>query len=86
MKPPDVYFFNQSGRYSTNTKICLNVTSYHQESWTPAWGLRTIMEAFTTFFHMNGSGIGALFDSVEKRKQYAELSRSYECEVCGKVD
>ena len=53
LSPPDVFFFNESGRYSTNTKICLNVTSYHKESWSPAWSMRTIMEAFTTFFHID---------------------------------
>ena len=50
MSPPDLYFLNESGRYSTNTKICLNITSYHKDTWSPAWGLRTIMEAFSAYF------------------------------------
>lgn len=85
MNPPDVYFFNESGRYSPNTKICLNVTSYHKESWSPAWSMRTIMEAFVSFFHTDGSGIGSLFESKDERKKKAKTSRNYTCADCGQI-
>lgn len=42
MSPPDIYFMTENGRYQTNKKICLNITSYHKESWSPAWTLRTM--------------------------------------------
>ena len=51
LAPPNVFFWNKSGRYSLNTKICLNVTSWHKEAWSPAWSLRSIMEAFVVLFH-----------------------------------
>lgn len=60
MSPPDIYFCNESGRYQTNTKICLNMTSYHKDTWTPAWSLKVIMEAFTAYFFIDGCGIGSL--------------------------
>ncbi len=85
LNPPDFYFFNRNGRYEINTKICLNISSYHKESWTPAWGLRTMMEAISAYFFVEGEGIGALRDSAAKRKTYAKSSREYVCEHCGDV-
>ena len=57
MSPPDIYFYNESGRYQINTKICLNITSYHKDTWSPAWGLKTIMEAFTAYFFIDGCAL-----------------------------
>ena len=50
LAPPNIYFLNKSGRYQINKKICLNITSYHKEEWTPAWTLRTMMQALTAYF------------------------------------
>ncbi len=85
LSPPDFFFFNESGRYMPNKKICLNISSYHKESWSPVWGLRTMMEAISAYFHEDGSGIGALRDSDANRKKFAIKSRKYKCDNCGKM-
>ena len=36
-KAPDIYFFTPNGRFELNKKICLSVTGYHQETWSPSW-------------------------------------------------
>ena len=43
MSPPNIYFMNESGRYLPNKKVCMNITSYHKEEWSPAWCLRTML-------------------------------------------
>ena len=85
LSPPNIYFLNQSGRYQTNTKICLTITSYHKEEWTPAWTLRTMMEALCAYFTVNDSGIGSMTCSDNERKNYAKSSRAYKCPQCGEV-
>ena len=50
LAPPNIYFLNKSGRYEINKKICMNITSYHKEEWTPAWTLRTMMQAIGAHF------------------------------------
>ena len=50
LAPPNIYFLNRSGRYEINKKICMNITSYHKEEWTPAWTLRTMMQAIGAHF------------------------------------
>ena len=85
ISPPDIYYLNQSGRYEVNKKICLTITSYHKEQWTPAWNMRTVMEAITAFFYTEGSGIGYMKGTPKERQAFAIKSRDYKCTECGKV-
>ena len=60
-KPPNIVFMNPNGRFEVGTKICLSISAHHEESWQPAWGVRTMLEAIISFLPSPGSGaIGAL--------------------------
>ena len=83
LSAPNIYFHNENGRYSPNVKICLNITSYHQESWSPIWGVRKIMEALTAYFVCDEGGIGSIVETKEKRKKLAISSRKFACPHCG---
>ncbi len=85
MSPPNIYFLSESGRYMTNKKVCMNITTYHKEEWSPAWTLRTMMEAINAHFVVEDNGIGSLKKSSSIRKEIAKKSRSYECPQCGKL-
>ena len=63
--PPDFYFLNENGRYTINKKICTNFTSYHKESWTPAWTIATMLKAIIAHFETEDTGIG----SIKKTKE-----------------
>lgn len=86
MKPPNIIFMNKNGRFEVGTKICLSISAYHEESWQPAWGIRTMLEAIISFFPSEGSGaIGALDYPKEERQKLAVESRSYCCPCCGPI-
>ena len=57
LAPPNIFFLNENGRYKVNTKICMNITSHHKEEWTPAWTLRTMMQAIVAYFVGNNFNI-----------------------------
>jgi len=85
-KPPHIVFLTPSGRFETNTKICLSFTAYHQELWQPAWGIRLILEALISFLPTPADGaIGALDWSKEERKRLANKSRQFVCDKCGPI-
>jgi ubiquitin-conjugating enzyme E2 J1 len=88
-KPPHIIFLTPSGRFETNTKICLSFSAYHPELWQPAWGIRLILEALISFLPTPASGpdgaIGALDWSSAERKRLAVQSRDFFCPLCGKV-
>ena len=82
-KAPDLVFLTKNGRFETGKNICLSITSYHNESWTPAWNIITILEAVGAFFLVEENGIGYVKANPEQRKKLAQESRSFECSTCG---
>lgn len=85
-KPPHVIFTNKNGRFEVNTKICLSISAFHEESWQPAWGVRTMLEAIISFLPSEGGGaIGALDWTPSERKKLAEESAAFVCPLCGPV-
>jgi len=84
-RPPSVMMLTPSGRFELNTKICISFTSYHEELWQPAWGIRTAIVGLLSFFPMKGTaaaGIGALEYPTTERKRLAALSRNWSCPHC----
>ena len=64
-KPPHIIFLTPSGRFETNTKVCLSFSAYHPELWQPAWGIRLILEALISFLPTPADGaIGAHIEAV----------------------
>jgi len=85
-KPPHILLLTPSGRFETNTKICLSFSAYHPELWQPAWGIRLILEALISFLPTPADGaIGALDWSAEERKKLATKSVSFVCPLCGPI-
>lgn len=85
-KPPHIVFLTPSGRFETNTKVCLSFSAYHPELWQPAWGIRLILEALISFLPTPGDGaIGALDYKPEERKRLAKESRNWCCPICGPI-
>ncbi|KAF7338470.1 UBC-like protein [Mycena venus] len=84
-RPPSIMMLTPSGRFETDTKICISFTSYHEELWQPAWGVRTAIIGLQGFFPLKGKaavGIGSIEHPVAERKRLAQLSRSWVCPVC----
>ena len=42
--PPSILMMTPSGRFSTNTRLCLSMSDYHPESWNPMWSVASILQ------------------------------------------
>lgn len=42
-KPPAIMLLTPNGRFEINKKICLSISSYHPETWLPAWGSECLL-------------------------------------------
>ena len=83
-KPPNIIFLTPSGRFETNTKVCLSFSAFHPELWQPAWGIRLILEALISFLPTPADGaIGALDWTKEERQRLAQKSLEFSCPTCG---
>ncbi|KAJ7098121.1 ubiquitin-conjugating enzyme/RWD-like protein [Mycena belliarum] len=84
-RPPSLMMLTPNGRFETDTKICISFTSYHEELWQPAWGVRTAIIGLQGFFPLKGKaavGIGSIEYPISERKRLAALSRTWTCPHC----
>lgn len=85
-KPPHIIFMTPSGRFETNTKICLSFSAFHPELWQPAWGIRLILEALISFLPTPADGaLGAIDCKPAERRRLAKQSQSFVCPICGPI-
>lgn len=86
MKPPEIFLLTVSGRFETNTKICLSISGYHPETWLPSWSIQTALIALQAFFVTDAKGaIGGINWPDEARESAAMKSHNYVCQTCGPI-
>jgi ubiquitin-conjugating enzyme E2 J1 len=85
LRPPSFRFLTPSGRFEPNREICLSISGHHEETWQPAWGIRTALVAIRSFMDTDAGGqVGGMSAPDNVRKALAEKSREYSCAGCGK--
>lgn len=47
--PPEISMITPSGRFTPNMPLCLSISSYHRETWNPAWSVGTILTGLLSF-------------------------------------
>ncbi|RZC48678.1 hypothetical protein C5167_017106 [Papaver somniferum] len=75
-QPPAFMLLSPNGRFETQTKICLSISSHHPEHWQPSWSVRTALVALIAFMPTNPDGaLGSLDYKKEQRRELAIKSR-----------
>ena len=76
--PPSIRMYTPSGRFIPGKSICLSMTSFHPESWSPSWSISTILLGFQSYFYSNDHGIGALCSTPGREiRRLASESMAY---------
>ncbi|KAJ5457949.1 hypothetical protein N7475_009337 [Penicillium sp. IBT 31633x] len=85
LRPPSFRFLTPSGRFEVNREICLSISGHHEETWQPAWGVRTALLGIRSeIFGTESQGqVGGMEGSDEVRREYARLSHGWCCRECG---
>ncbi|KAK3308873.1 ubiquitin-conjugating enzyme/RWD-like protein [Chaetomium strumarium] len=84
LRPPSFRFLTPSGRFETNREICLSISGHHEETWQPAWGIRTALVALRTFMETDVKGqLGGLEAGEQVRRRLAAESVGWRCGACG---
>lgn len=80
LRPPSFRFLTPSGRFEANREICLSISGHHEETWQPAWGVRTALVALRSFMETDPKGqLGGLDTSDAVRRTLAAQSRAWKC-------
>lgn len=84
LRPPSFRFLTPSGRFEANREICLSISGHHEETWQPAWGVRTALVALRSFMETDPRGqLGGLDTSEAVRRKLAAESKGWRCSGCG---
>lgn len=84
LRPPSFRFLTPSGRFEPNREICLSISGHHEETWQPAWGLRTALTAIRSFMAGDAMGqVGGVEAGRDVRERLATESRAWRCFACG---
>ncbi|KAI6362314.1 hypothetical protein MCOR25_006261 [Pyricularia grisea] len=85
LRPPSFRFVTPSGRFEANREICLSISGHHEETWQPAWGVRTALVALRSFMETDPKGqLGGLETTDAVRRRLAAESRAFRCAICAK--
>ena len=84
LRPPIFRFLTPSGRFEVNREICLSISGHHEETWQPAWGIRTALAALRAFMEGGSKGqVGGMNMPDGERRRLAEESKKWRCTGCG---
>lgn len=87
LKPPSFRFMTPSGRFEANREICLSISGHHEETWQPAWGLRTALVALRSFMETDPGGqLGGLETTDAVRRRLAKESHAFRCPACARTN
>lgn len=87
LRPPSFRFMTPNGRFEANREICLSISGHHEETWQPAWGIRTAVVALRTFMTTNAAGqLGGLDTTESVRRRLATESPAFRCAVCNRTN
>ncbi|KAG5931871.1 hypothetical protein E4U53_001564 [Claviceps sorghi] len=85
LRPPSFRFTTPNGRFEANREICLSISGHHEETWQPAWGIRTAIVALRSFMETDARGqLGGLETTDEVRRRLARESRFFKCPTCAR--
>ncbi|KAI9158812.1 Ubiquitin-conjugating enzyme [Paramyrothecium foliicola] len=87
LRPPSFRFTTPNGRFEANREICLSISGHHEETWQPAWGIRTAIVALRSFMETDARGqLGGLESPEAVRRRLAKESASFKCAACAKTN
>ncbi|KAK3174153.1 hypothetical protein OEA41_001397 [Lepraria neglecta] len=75
LRPPSFRFLTPSGRFEVNREICLSISGHHEETWQPAWGIRTALWALRAFMEGDARGqVGGMeMGKVERERTNEDI-------------
>eukprot|EP00211_Chloroparvula_japonica_P015271 CAMPEP_0119140536 /NCGR_PEP_ID=MMETSP1310-20130426/29387_1 /TAXON_ID=464262 /ORGANISM="Genus nov. species nov., Strain RCC2339" /LENGTH=205 /DNA_ID=CAMNT_0007131893 /DNA_START=231 /DNA_END=848 /DNA_ORIENTATION=+ len=75
--PPHVRMSTPSGRFKPGAKICMSLTAFHPEKWSPMWRVGAILNALLSFMTDKEFSTGCVQTSDETKQNLARKSTDF---------
>ncbi|KAF2367382.1 Ubiquitin-conjugating enzyme E2 [Trinorchestia longiramus] len=69
--PPSIYMMTPSGRFKTDSRLCLSISDFHLDKWNPAWTISTILTGLLSFMLEDTITYGSIESTDEEKKVLA---------------
>lgn len=66
--PPEFYFATPTGRFQTDTSICLSYSAHHKDTWSPMWTTPKMLQGLLSFMLESAKALGTM-ETDEKTKR-----------------
>ena len=66
--PPEFYFATPSGRFQTDTSLCLSYSAHHKDTWSPMWTIPKMLTGLVSFMLEEAKALGTM-ETDEKTKR-----------------
>ena len=76
-RPPSIYMTTPSGRFKTNTRLCLSISDFHPDTWNPTWSVATILTGLLSFMLEKSPTFGSIETSDYEKRHLAQQSLSF---------
>jgi len=76
-KPPSIQMHTPSGRFQTDTRLCLSMSDFHPETWNPAWSVSSILTGLLSFMLESTPTLGSVETSDATKREYARKSMEF---------
>lgn len=76
-KPPSIRMLTPNGRFAPNTAICLSMSDYHPESWSPLWTVSAVLNGLLSFMLTEERAAGTVASDKKTRERLAIESWKY---------
>ncbi|CAO3687274.1 unnamed protein product [Umbelopsis ramanniana] len=66
-----------SGRFQTDTRLCLTMSDFHPSSWNPSWSVATILNGLLSFMVTDETTTGSIKTTDAEKRIYAARSHKF---------
>jgi len=77
LSPPSIYMHTPSGRFKPDTKLCLSISDFHPETWSPTWSVSSIMIGLLSFMLDNDITYGSISTSYDEKRKLSRESLEF---------
>lgn len=76
-KPPSIQMHTPNGRFKTDTRLCLSMSDFHPETWSPLWSVGSILSGLLSFMLETTPTQGSIETSDATKREYALRSMEH---------
>eukprot|EP01105_Mastigella_eilhardi_P022579 TRINITY_DN5574_c0_g1_i1.p1 TRINITY_DN5574_c0_g1~~TRINITY_DN5574_c0_g1_i1.p1 ORF type:complete len:163 (-),score=42.32 TRINITY_DN5574_c0_g1_i1:67-555(-) len=81
LSPPSIFMKTPSGRFKTDTRLCLSMSDFHPETWVPSWSVSSILLGLLSFMLETAVTYGSIETSATDKIRLAQESLDFNRKV-----